>query len=678
MVVRPQSENLAGWKAISAYLEVSPRTAQLWEKKFGLPVKRVGGSRGAVHATIVELDAWRLRQTESGEHTLVDDTTQPSPHDETPAEQTPAEQAPSKPEPRRPLGLYLTALLAVIALAAAAWTIRPETPYTPVEPQWSMELPTITADPEFISLSPSGDRIAFVGVEARSDWNALFTVDVATGELEPLVRQGVARAPAAWSPDGDRIAFVGTSGELYSIPSSGGERTLIAKLPANRVIGMNWREDGQALLVCLLSAGILEIDVETGQVMVLMNHPHVEDAQYVEYKGRRALLFASEDGNPEGTVSLAAPHDVSVLWLESGIVEELFTVAHTVPRVRYHPDGYVLHAAGTPDQPRVVATPIDLSHGDSTSSPIVVSEGGSAASVLPDGSVAVLRGERRRRRLAWMNRAGERVEGFGDSLFHLERPRISPAGDRAIAYGADGMEAGFWLMDAEGAHRLGPSSVRLTMSAWRKDGKIAAHEGVVDGILSICLVNVDRPEDRRSIPSYGFIPDDWSHDGKTLLGSKRVDGAWKLWMLPVDGSSVGRAAVAGPGNHWDGRFSPDGKLMSYGRIYQGERHVFVRRVDAPANDRGVIVAQGRQARWTRGGTELVYEREGVLYAVSIGLEDGRIVSDSPDQERFRLPEDTHKSMFDVAPDGEHILMARPSEEDPSPLRIDVWSQLALP
>lgn len=668
MVVRPQSDYLAGWKAISAYLEVSPRTAQLWEKKFGLPVKRVGGSRGAVHATIVELDAWRLRRTESGEDALPDDTIQPSPADRTPAEQT----------PRRPLGLYLAAILSVIALATAAWTVRPQMPFTPAEPGWSMELPTITASPEFISLSPSGDRIAFVGVEARSDWNALITVDVATGELTPLTRGGVARAPAAWSPDGDRIAFTGRSGDLYSIPSSGGERTLIAKLPAHRVIGMNWRPDGQALLVCVLSAGILEIDVETGQVMVLMNHPHVEDAQYVEYQGRRALLFASENGNPEGTVSLAAPHDVSVLWRESGIVEKLFTVAHTVPRVRYHPDGYVLHSAGTPDQPRVVATPIDVSQGGSTSRPIVVSEGGSAAAVLPDGSVAVLSGERRRMRLAWMNRAGERVEGLGDGLFRLERPRISPAGDRAIAYGADGMEAGFWLMDAERAHRLGPSSVRLSMSAWRKDGKMAAHEGVVDGVLSICLVNVERPEDRRSIPSYGFIPDDWSHDGTTLLGSRKVDGAWKLWLLPVDGSSVGRVAVAGPGSHWDGRFSPDGKLMSYGRIYQGERHVFVRRADAPAHDRGVIVANGRQARWTRGGTELVYEREGVLYAVSIRLEGGRILSDSPDRERFRLPEDTHKSMFDVAGDGEHILISRPAEEDPSPLRIDVWSQLALP
>ncbi len=50
---------LTSWKQIAAYLGVSVRTAQLWERERGLPVKRMVGERGRVWATEPELDTWR-------------------------------------------------------------------------------------------------------------------------------------------------------------------------------------------------------------------------------------------------------------------------------------------------------------------------------------------------------------------------------------------------------------------------------------------------------------------------------------------------------------------------------------------------------------------------------------------------------------------------------------------
>lgn len=48
---------LDSWKAIAAYFGKSVRTVQNWEKRLGLPVRRLGGTR--VQAFVGELEAWR-------------------------------------------------------------------------------------------------------------------------------------------------------------------------------------------------------------------------------------------------------------------------------------------------------------------------------------------------------------------------------------------------------------------------------------------------------------------------------------------------------------------------------------------------------------------------------------------------------------------------------------------
>ncbi len=49
---------LTTWKQIAAYLGVTERTAQKWERERGLPVHRVPGGRGRVWASPSELDSW--------------------------------------------------------------------------------------------------------------------------------------------------------------------------------------------------------------------------------------------------------------------------------------------------------------------------------------------------------------------------------------------------------------------------------------------------------------------------------------------------------------------------------------------------------------------------------------------------------------------------------------------
>jgi hypothetical protein len=54
----PERE-LSSWKEISSYLKISVRTAQMWERERGLPVRRLPGGRGRVSITAGEIAVWK-------------------------------------------------------------------------------------------------------------------------------------------------------------------------------------------------------------------------------------------------------------------------------------------------------------------------------------------------------------------------------------------------------------------------------------------------------------------------------------------------------------------------------------------------------------------------------------------------------------------------------------------
>jgi len=56
-MLKPKTE-LNSWKEIADRLDVSVRTAQLWENQRGLPVRRLPGGRGRVFVRVDELEAW--------------------------------------------------------------------------------------------------------------------------------------------------------------------------------------------------------------------------------------------------------------------------------------------------------------------------------------------------------------------------------------------------------------------------------------------------------------------------------------------------------------------------------------------------------------------------------------------------------------------------------------------
>lgn len=59
VTVASEAPVLVSWKQIASYLNVSVRTAQMWEAHYGLPVSRSLGKRARVVCAVADLDHWR-------------------------------------------------------------------------------------------------------------------------------------------------------------------------------------------------------------------------------------------------------------------------------------------------------------------------------------------------------------------------------------------------------------------------------------------------------------------------------------------------------------------------------------------------------------------------------------------------------------------------------------------
>src|SRR5260221_2010808 len=105
---------LRSWKEIAAYLGKSVRSGQEWEKKLGLPVRRLNvGGRDEVVAMTGELEAWKLEREKKPSGEEVDSTTEPSLRN---VASRPSGLEKPEPPPRRAFRLSRKPVLVLVGL----------------------------------------------------------------------------------------------------------------------------------------------------------------------------------------------------------------------------------------------------------------------------------------------------------------------------------------------------------------------------------------------------------------------------------------------------------------------------------------------------------------------------------------------------------------------------------
>jgi Tol biopolymer transport system component len=106
------------------------------------------------------------------------------------------------------------------------------------------------------------------------------------------------------------------------------------------------------------------------------------------------------------------------------------------------------------------------------------------------------------------------------------------------------------------------------------------------------------------------FPDDWSPDGKWILGRRQVGGKTSVILIAADGSAPPKvlldASRVSTYNLDQFQFSPDGQWVAYNSDESGRMEVYVARFPSISDARMVSNAGGCQPIWRKDGKELFY------------------------------------------------------------------------
>ena len=188
---------LRGWKEIAAYLGVTVRTAQNWERDIDLPIRRLPGGHGRVYCIVEEIDGWKSGRPDS-----------PT----VPARPT------RRPRRRLILSQLAAALAGVVAIGALVHEDGPVDP-PPIEsaPVTASESPESHPD-----ISADGTRVVYLAPCPQDDQHCIWVKDLDGGPGRLLAKDVGRSAFPQWSPDGERVAFLR--------PSSPGMDLMVAEI----------------------------------------------------------------------------------------------------------------------------------------------------------------------------------------------------------------------------------------------------------------------------------------------------------------------------------------------------------------------------------------------------------------------------------------------------------------
>jgi Tol biopolymer transport system component len=170
-------------------------------------------------------------------------------------------------------------------------------------------------------------------------------------------------------------------------------------------------------------------------------------------------------------------------------------------------------------------------------------------------------------------------------------------------------------------------------------------------------------------PEVSVWPTSFAPDGSGILGGKGVGG--KADMLFVSISAAGSASTprvlrATPANEPDGRFSPDGRLVTFSSDESGRGEVYVAGYGADgALGPATMVSSGggQQPAWANNGRRLFYYNEpNKLMSVDISVTP-KLTASAPvlayDLKKLRV----NPIEWDIMPDGRLLAIQKGEGED---------------
>ena len=517
-----------------------------------------------------------------------------------------------------------------------------------------------------VAISPDGRRVAYVATNSASPPRIVVrALNEAMGHELPGTDGAT---ELIFSPDGRWIAFMAQE-QLKKIPADGG--TVVSIGSTGGVLnGATWARGDRVVLS--MGDHLDALDVNGSGV-------HVPVTKVLGTQAVTRWPYALDDGKTiiytqwSGAISTAR---LGIASLTTGETHDLGVQGTSALGVI---DDYLIYA-GLNDALYAIA--FDARRGRVTGVPILVVDkvyvnaaGGAMAALSRTGTLVYQVGSAASYLvLADSTGAYRQLMAQAHPFSH---PRFSPDGRRVAvaARNAGATDINIYSMESGILSRLTTDGATNDRPEWTPDGKRVLYRSEQPTGLAIWWQSTDfsAPAEQLVSPRPGGA---WegnvSPDGRTLLYRTGTVGKSDVWYRALTGDTTSTPFLTSPFTEWGMRFSPDGKWVAYQSDDSHVFEVYVRPFPGPGPRVQVSDNGGTTPIWSRAGRRLFYVSNQHV-----------IAADYETKPTFRITK--RKTLFemdfvdlpghpnwDVAPDGKHFLMLRPSLSGDQLMVVDNW------
>jgi Tol biopolymer transport system component len=572
--------------------------------------------------------------------------------------------------------------LAIAAVAAARLYVQPSPTSTPrarflIEPPEKITIRTAGQEGGAVVVSPDGQRLAFVGVDASGKQQVW---------VRPLDQLNATPVPGTeggyfpfWSPDGGSLGFF-SDRQLKRVTLESGRVVPICEVHIGR--GGAWNKQGIIVFSPDTTKPLYQVPAAGGTPVVVTqldrSHHSTHRWPFFLPDGQHFLFFAG------GHDDISHTYDGIYVGSVDGKTSKFLIKAHSNAA---YADGHLLFL----NDSTLMAQPFDLSRMQLTGEASVVQEGveedsGFWLGVFSVSQTGVLAytptNPNSGNRLTWFDRGGKQL-GVVGNLGRYSSLSLSPDGRQVVVEHAQPHHE-LWIYDVERNTRsqftFGESANAAPV--WSPDGKSIAFASDRNGHVDLYIRSVLGSDSEKLLlqsPTNKY-PTDWTADGKFLLYQEFSGGEGnlgRLCLVAASGQESPRVLAQAPFYTSDGSFSPDGRWIAYTSQEQGANQVFVMPSSGTGPKRQVSSMGGsRGAIWRKDGKAVIYSTDdGSLLEAEVSVRNSEL-SVGASRILFRgSPELVPQAgrTFAIAPDGRFMVDVRSQENNAQIVVISNWN-----
>ncbi len=567
---------------------------------------------------------------------------------------------------------------AVVAIAAALWVFRPKPHAAGHVTRFEVPLPAgafVNPAGFYLRVSPDGTKLAFTMAGPRG---GIWVRDLESVEARLLPGTENAVAPM-WSPDSHSLAY-GVGNQLMRIDLAGGPPEKLAESTRAGIRAGFWSERGEIVF----GPGILQRVPQSGGIptpvtaLAKSDLGHtlpslLPDGRRFLYRRGYDLYVGSLDVRPEEqSLAKIMPSPFGVEFVRDGNSSDgnLFFLRETT-LLAQHFDTKTLKFTGD-------AIPVAQNVGSGPQHGHFSVTAGGVLAYRARGVTA--------RQLTWVDRQGRVLKTIGEPGEVLSLS-LAPNGSQVALFRSDtgnALRGDLWLLDLsreiETRFTFGQNvnlGAPVTRPVWTRDSKRLTFR--VDGnIQKMVAKPANGAGEMTTLLEGPAIPWDWSKDGRDLIDgnygsiqSLRVGtpGAAPMTVVSQTNGTISTTLTIGTA-----ALSPDDRWIAYSNLASGNPQVFVQPYNAPGQPARaggkyqLSRSSGGYPRWRADGKELLFisPTEGLM-AVQVDFEGDALRASAPVKLFDLSPEDA--GLWDVAPDGQHFLVAKRSGGANPPITV---------